>query len=387
MTLSVGGSQAFGFADGNAGHLCSYTGGGATGATTYDVLFVNSDTVVSTPSGWTLEVTRVSGQGAYIFSKSGGTSSVTITTSGDFNCQVIWVRVIDTAGPDTGAASSAGVDGVAGTSTPALTTPALAESGELAFAFAAIHSSGAAIPTAYSWSSGYTEILSNNQGGASSAAANASVASKASAGTAAESPSVSWTNNASDRYMLFLSLKAAAGTDAIAPSGIAVPAALGSPVLADSALAAAPSGIAVPAALGSPTLAGPGLAAAPSGIAVSAALGTPTLAGPGLAIAPSGIAIAATVGAPASVAMTVPGTTCAPSGIAVPVALGAPSLKMIDRGSWDSLLNAINSARADHEIDQERLRNPIDCPIHHWPLQPTSRGLHCKFGGHVVVPG
>lgn len=53
-------------------------------------------------------------------------------------------------------------------------------------------------------------------------------------------------------------------------------------------------------------------------------------------------------------------------------------------GSWASLLNALNSARADHELNEERKRNPVECPEHGWPLQDTPRGKHCLFGGHIV---
>ena len=189
----------------------------------------------------------------------------------------------------------------------------------------------------------------------------------------------------------------------IAPSGIAVTAALGTPTLAQS-LSVAPSGIAVAASLGTPTLSQGGIA--PSGIAVTAALGTPTLA-QSLAVTPSGIAVTAGVGTPTlaqslavvpdgiavtaglgtpTVSQTVePGFAITPDGIAVVVLLGTPALEQAgDQGSWESLSAIVREARIDHQHNQERERNPLDCPEHGWPLERTPRGLHCKFGGHVV---
>lgn len=212
MVAVSGTPQGFSLTAAGSGTPITYTGGGTTGADVWDVLFVNSDTVVSTPSGWTVEHSRVNGQGSYIFSKAGGTTTATVTTSGNFPCQVIWVRVNGSSGVDTGATSSAGVDGVTAVTTPALTTPALAQSGELALAFAAIHSAGTATPSAYTWSSGYTGLITNASGAGSNQGSFGAIATKPSAGTAAETPNVTWTSSASDRYILFIAFKAGSST-------------------------------------------------------------------------------------------------------------------------------------------------------------------------------
>lgn len=125
-----------------------------------------------------------------------------------------------------------------------------------------------------------------------------------------------------------------ADADAVTPDGIAVPLAVGEPTVSQ-ALTVTPDGIAVPVTLGSPTLA-QALTVTPGGIAVSVAVGTPTLT----------------------------------FSDAVPPA----------PGSWDTLSGIVREARSDHERNQERIANPIDCPDHGWPLN----GRHCLFGGHVV---
>jgi hypothetical protein len=100
-------------------------------------------------------------------------------------------------------------------------------------------------------------------------------------------------------------------------------------------------------------------------------------------IAPSGIAVPVSLGSP-TLSMVFEGTVL-PSGIAVPVALGSPALAFTEGpppapGSWDTLSGIVREARSDHERNQERIANPIDCPEHGWPLD----GRHCLFGGHVV---
>lgn len=53
----------------------------------------------------------------------------------------------------------------------------------------------------------------------------------------------------------------------------------------------------------------------------------------------------------------------------------------------DEILSAINEARAAHKQAQRRAEQPVECPIHLWPLERSDGIYHCKFGGHVVVPG
>lgn len=57
-------------------------------------------------------------------------------------------------------------------------------------------------------------------------------------------------------------------------------------------------------------------------------------------------------------------------------------------GSWETLRGIVAEARADHARNQKRIANPIDCPIHGWPLERgPNEVLHCRFGGHTVRRG
>ena len=83
MSWSLVGTDAVGFNDGGTGHVYTMSAG-APALGDLDVLCVNSDTVVSTPSGFIPAATVVSGQGSYLFYRlSGGSdgATVTVTTS------------------------------------------------------------------------------------------------------------------------------------------------------------------------------------------------------------------------------------------------------------------------------------------------------------------
>ncbi len=196
-------NQSFSFADGNAGHVCAL---GAPNAGETDLLFVNSNTVVSTPSGFTLRATRVINQGSYIFSRkaSGGESAnVTITTAGDHNTQVTHRRWSGLDAFDVSAV--AGADTSSNTLTPAATTAALAASTEVSFVLAALHSvGGAANQSAPVWSDvAYGNSTTAKQGTGATGVVGFT-AYKSPAGTAAESVGcASWTGDgAQNRYTL-----------------------------------------------------------------------------------------------------------------------------------------------------------------------------------------
>lgn len=195
------GSNTFGFNDGNTGHSCNLGSGPNAGE--WDVLCVNSDTVVSTPSGFTAAESAVANQGAYVFTREaagGEGSTVTVTTSGNFNCQVSWSRWsgLDTLDTTTSTQANASVGG----STPAHSTGTLAATDELVIAFAALHSIQTANQTSPVWSTGYTAITNVAQS-AGASGVRGLVAYKTGAGTAAETPSVSWTGDGCfDRYLL-----------------------------------------------------------------------------------------------------------------------------------------------------------------------------------------
>lgn len=252
MAVSVTGTpQSFEFTA--TGTVCTYSGGGTADSTTFDVLCVNSDNTVATPSGWTLSASRVSNQGSYVYTKNGGTTTATIDLGGGVstNTSVLWVRVTGAAAVDTPAVGVAGADASPGSATPSFTSGVLAANTDLALAFAALHALGGGTPTSTTWTAGYTEKVNGTNGGVT-AGVYGSVATKVPAGTAAESPQFSWTNTANDRYILFIAFTAfSAGV--ITPNGLAIPITLGSPTVSAS-LTVVPTGIAIPVALGSPTV-------------------------------------------------------------------------------------------------------------------------------------
>jgi hypothetical protein len=215
VSASLIGSNTFTFADGNAGHSCNL--GSAPNVGELDVLCVNSNTVVTTPSGFTVAPSSVGGQGAYIYRRiavGGEASTVTITTSGDHNTQVSWSRWGSITGADDAKATAA--DGISGSSTPAHSTNPLAASGELVIAFGALHSIGSPTPTSPVWSSGYTALTSATQG--TGVTGVTGFVGYRVDGSGTESPQVSWTNATSDRYMLTLTFTASStsnisGTD------------------------------------------------------------------------------------------------------------------------------------------------------------------------------
>lgn len=151
---------------------------------------------------------------------------------------------------------------------------------------------------------------------------------------------------------------------AVAPDSLSVPISLGAPSLADGSLVADPGSLSVPVALGAPSLADGSMALAPAGLSVPVSLGAPSLS---ITLAPH----------------------VSPDSLSVPVSLGAPSVRQATiteaPASWESYLTGIREARAVHEERQRRHLDPLDCPVHHWPLRPLGgHAYHCLFGGHVV---
>ena len=199
---------------------------GAPSAGQLDVLCVNSDTSVSTPASsggaaWALAESQASGQGAYIWyriANGSEPSTVVITTSGNYKTAISWSRWSGATALNQ--VAGAMVNGTNGTSTPAVTTPALSYTGELVIAFGALHTLNGGAPSAPSWSSGYTALTSYNGTGTGSADVAAYCGYKLGAGTAAESPQVSWTTStALDHYMLTATFAASTALDATAPAG------------------------------------------------------------------------------------------------------------------------------------------------------------------------
>ncbi|GGK61468.1 hypothetical protein Sme01_03160 [Sphaerisporangium melleum] len=202
MAWSLVASDTAAFADGNAGHIFDL--GSAPTVGDIDVLFVNSDTVVSTPAGWTLPSggSLVTNQGAYVFYRiavGGESSTVTITTSGDFNAAAGWSRW--RGGKAFDVAGGAQVNSAVGGATPSLTLGPLAEANELVVVAALLHRLASPTPSTPVWSSGYTSLTSVTQG-TGNPGCTQFVAYKTGAGTASETPSCTWTDGAFDRYIL-----------------------------------------------------------------------------------------------------------------------------------------------------------------------------------------
>lgn len=257
MTVTVAGTpQSFAFTA--AGTVVTYTGGGST-SNSIDVLCINSDNTVSVP-GFTAVATAVTNQGAYIFTcDAGTTSSATINLGGGISTstQVCWLRITGTTGVDTGATATAQNNNTTGSATPSVTSGALAGAQELALAFAALHNFAGSTPTSPVWSSGYVEQVSATIG-SSTTGVYGDVAVKTPAGTAAESPSMSWTNACLNRYILVVAFQAAAVTT-ITPNSLSVPVSLGQPAVAQ-ALTVAPDSLTVAVSLGSPRVSIPTVA-------------------------------------------------------------------------------------------------------------------------------
>lgn len=204
------------FADAGSGHAYSYPGGAPSNGDLL-VLGVNSDTVVSTPSGWTSVVSAVSNQGAYVFVRQAGaaeSSSVTVTTSGNFNTALSYRRYSGHASATPEQTASAQVNGSAGIASPAVSPAALAGSGRLCLLYSMNHAAGSA-PASPVPSSGYSVVAQTGMSGSGASGTEHLVLSRTD-GSGSETPSVTWTDNGSnafsDRYALFV---------AFAPSGAA----------------------------------------------------------------------------------------------------------------------------------------------------------------------
>lgn len=253
MAIALVDSDATGFGITNTGFVYNFPGG-AAGAGDWDFIGVNSDALVSTPAGWTLLNPQINDQAAYLFGRqgAGGTSVTFATTSGagPFNADLAWSRWSggDTVDVSTGA-QAAGLN----TTTPAVSTGVLATTGEAVIVFAALHGFTVA-PAAPAWSTGFLPLENTSQGTGATACAGL-LGYKLNAGTAAENPVVTWTNNVQDRYVLLTTLKPAAPA-AIFPNSVTDTITLGAPSVQDTSMAISPDGVSVHVSLGAPAVSG-----------------------------------------------------------------------------------------------------------------------------------
>jgi hypothetical protein len=133
-----------------------------------------------------------------------------------------------------------------------------------------------------------------------------------------DSGDVAPTQTSTAAYLVDVDFTASGGGSTVAPDGISVPVAVGSPTVAGT-LTAAPDGLSVPVTLGSPTLADGSMSVAPDGIAVPVALGAPIVGAAG--VVPDGVSVPVALGSPSLTWSA----TVAPAGLSVPIALGTPS--------------------------------------------------------------
>lgn len=252
MAIAVVDSDATGFGITAAGFVYNFPGG-AAGATDWDVIGVNSDALVNTPSGWTLLRPEVASQGAYLFGRKGaGGTSVTLSTpsgAGPFNANLAWTRLSGANLVDvtTGAQAAGNAN-----TTPVVNTGVLAQTNEAVVVYAAIHNFVTA-PTAPVWSSGYTGLENSSQGTGGSGCAGL-LGYKLGAGTAAETPSVTWSNSAGDRYILVATFTQAT-PDAVSPDSVTLTVTLGAPTVATT-MELVPDSITLPVLLGQPAVSG-----------------------------------------------------------------------------------------------------------------------------------
>ena len=211
----VGTPTTFAFADGSGGHACDLGSAPAVGQV--DIICVSSDATVALPvdptggAAFVLRRSEVTNQGTYIYTRKatgGEGQTVTITTSADTNAEVIASRWANVNAFDV--ANGAQVNGSSGTSTPAVSSGALAETNELVIAFGALHNF-ASTPTAPVWGGGFSALAEESQGTGTTGAAGF-VGYRTDAGAAAVSPTLSWTNGVSNRYMLLTAFTTTSAT-------------------------------------------------------------------------------------------------------------------------------------------------------------------------------
>jgi hypothetical protein len=197
------GATNFGFNDGDAGKLLTYPYG-APEIGDRDLVMINSDTIMDSVSNnvgaYTLLETRVGNQGAYFYeyvAVGGETDQFTIDTAGNHPCGVIVARFRNLTAQDV----DVSVIGVgAGEASPALSTGVLPTAQQLCVAFCPLHSVGGTPANTPVWDNGYTALATSGFGtGATGVVGFA--AYKTGVGTPAESPTVTWTSAAQDRYM------------------------------------------------------------------------------------------------------------------------------------------------------------------------------------------
>lgn len=204
-----------GTANGSTGHDVVLPGGAAAAAGAWDVIFVGSDTTVTTPSGFNVTQTFVNNQGGYLFTRKctgGETATVRIKTTGDFSTVVLWSR--STGANVIDVSAQAHVDGNGAMTSPSVSTGTLASATDIVIVGSTNTDSDNTVPATPSWGA-YT-LIGSGTVGTGTALGWSSHAYKAVAGTAAETPAVTWTgSNMRNRYVFVVAFTATSGTDVV----------------------------------------------------------------------------------------------------------------------------------------------------------------------------
>ena len=215
------------FADGaSPGHTYTLPSG-APSTGELDIVCVNSDTTITSVSSsggasWTEGANHLGNEAAqlwYRFATGGEPTTVVIITGSNDNTSLSWSRWDGGKSADVNAVSHQ--DGTYAVTTPAVNTGALAVTGELVVAFAAMSFFNATTMSTPVWSTGYTNMTGPSQTGTGGSDVGQWVGYNTNAGTAAETPNVSWTNDAQTQYMLVQTFEPNLGTqaDAGTPAG------------------------------------------------------------------------------------------------------------------------------------------------------------------------
>lgn len=237
MAWSLSDSATTTFADGGSGHV--YTFPHAATATDLLVLGVNSDTTVSTPSGWTLSTSDVAHMGAYVFHKyaTGGETSVTVTTSGNFQTALSFLRYADPdPSPLDKVATAHVLDNDIPQASPSVAPASIAGADDLCLLFGMVHHSvSATAVSGVTASTGYTVLLTTAvAGGLNSTSSTAHFVIGRTGGTGLQTPVVSWSGGLfQDITSLFVSFLP--GPQVVAPPSIASAEAVSEPVVTETA--------------------------------------------------------------------------------------------------------------------------------------------------------
>jgi hypothetical protein len=237
MAWSLSDSATTTFADGNAGHVYTFPHAAVAG----DLLIfgVNSDTTVSTPSGYTLATSDVAHMGAYVFYKvaAGGETTVTLTTAGNFQAAMSFLRYAGAdPAPGDQVAHTRVLDQDIPQASPAVAPASISGADDLCLLFGMAHHSVSSTAVAgVTASAGYSVLLTTAAaGGLNATSSTMHFVIGRTGGTGLQTPQVSWTGGTfQDITSLFVSFLP--GPQTVSPTGIASAESVGAPDITTTA--------------------------------------------------------------------------------------------------------------------------------------------------------